>query len=486
MKPLIGSVASVATREMATSAFAATAAYRGSTMGKISASLRVGLFGLAALATSTVNAGVFINEFHYDNDGTDTNEKVEVVAPAGTSLTGWTVALYNGSGGARYATLNLSGTIADQCGGHGTAVVTATGMQNGAPDGLALVNASGAVVQFLGYEGSFTASDGPAAGMASTLVPQSEISTTPVGYSLQLSGSGSEYADFAWQAPRAHSFGSCNVGQSFAGGTPPPTGYYSGADTSSSANLRATLHGIIDDHTRFPYTSTATDTWDVLEFADEDPLDASRILDIYKNASYLKAGGGNTYYNREHTWPKSYGFPNDVASNYPYTDMHMLMLSDSSYNSSRNNKPYGNCTASCTEYPTQTYASAGGGGSVFPGNSNWANTSIWQTWGKLKGNVARALLYMDVRYEGGTHGGTGAAEPDLRLTDDLSLITTTGSNASVAYMGLLTVLLQWHAADPVTEAERLRNDAIHSYQGNRNPFVDHPEWVTCVYQNICG
>ena len=60
-------------------------------MGKITTHLRIGLFGLAVLATSTVNAAAFINEFHYDNDGTDTNEKVEVIAPAGTSMSGWTV-----------------------------------------------------------------------------------------------------------------------------------------------------------------------------------------------------------------------------------------------------------------------------------------------------------------------------------------------------------------------------------------------------------
>lgn len=454
-------------------------------MGKIGKRIRASLFGLAALA-SGANAGTFINEFHYDNDGTDSNEKVEIVAPAGTSLTGWKVVLYNGSGGASYATLSLSGTTADQCGGHGTAVVTATGMQNGAPDGLALVNASGAVVQFLSYEGTFTATDGPASGMASTQVTQAELSTTPVGYSLQLSGSGSQYADYAWQAPRAHSFGSCNAGQSFNGSVPPPTGYYSGANTSSASALRASLHAIIDDHKRIPYTSSATDTWDVLDLADEDPLNTGRILDIYKNASYAKAGGGNTQYNREHTWPKSYGFPNDVSTNYPYTDMHMLMLSDSGYNSSRGNKPYGNCTSTCTEYTTQAHAGAGGGSGVFPGNSNWANASIWQTWGKLKGNVARAVLYMDVRYEGGVHGVTNASEPDLRLTDNLSLVKTTTGNASVAYMGLLAVLLQWHAQDPVTEAERLRNDVIYSYQGNRNPFVDHPEWVACVYQNVCN
>ncbi|MDQ3510224.1 MAG: endonuclease [Pseudomonadota bacterium] len=453
-------------------------------MGKITTRMRAGLFGLAVFATSAANAAVFINEFHYDNDGTDTNEKVEVIAPAGTSMSGWKVALYNGSDGSQYATLNLSGTTANQCGGHGTSVVSAVGMQNGSPDGLALIDPNGAVVQFLGYEGTFVASNGAAAGKTSALVPQSETSTTPVGYSLQLSGSGSKAADFAWQSPRAHSFGACNAGQSFT--APPPTGYYSSVNTSSASNLRASLHALIDDHTRFPYTASTTDTWDVLEFADEDPLNSGRILDIYKNASYLEADGGNTFYNREHTWPNSYGFPNDGPGNYPYTDMHMLMLSDIGYNSGRGNKPYGNCTSSCTEYPTNAYAGAGGGTGVFPGNSNWSNASVWQTWSKLKGNVARALLYMDVRYEGGVHNVTGAAEPDLRLTDSVSLIATTGGNTSIAYMGFLSVLLQWHSQDPVTEAERLRNDAIFSYQGNRNPFVDNPQWVACVYQNVCN
>lgn len=458
-------------------------------MHRIRRGVRAAALGLAVFVSGTASAGVFINEFHYDNEGSDTNEKIEVVAPAGTSLAGWSIALYNGNGGGQYATLSLSGTVADQCGGYGTAVVAATGLQNGAPDGFALVDSAGRVVQFLSYEGGFTASDGPAAGMASDPIPEAEDSGTPVGYSLQLAGSGSLYSDFAWQAPGAHSFGACNAGQTFGGGggsTPPPSGYYSGVDASSASRLRATLHAVIDDHQRFPYTSTATDTWDVLEFADEDPLDPGRILDVYENMSYPKFGGGNTYYSREHTWPKSYGFPTDGAGNYPYTDMHMLMLSDSGYNSARGNKPYGNCTASCTEYPTQAHAGAGGGSGVFPGNSNWANASIWQTWSARKGDVARAILYMDVRYEGGKHGVTGASEPDLRLTDDLGLIQTTGSNADIAYMGLLGVLLQWHAEDPVTEAERLRNDAIHSYQGNRNPYVDHPEWVDCMYRNLCN
>ncbi|MEZ5465378.1 MAG: endonuclease [Lysobacteraceae bacterium] len=687
----------------------------------MSVSIKTGaIAGLTALLLcANATAAVFINEFHYDNVNTDTNERVEVIAPAGTNLSGWSVQLYNGSNGTRYATLSLSGTTSNQCGGHGVVTVAAAGMQNGSPDGLALVNASGQVVQFLSYEGTFTASDGPAAGMASSDVGVSETTSTPVGHSLQLAGSGDEASDFSWQNPAASSFGSCNPGQTLDGGSPPPPpppsgnelqngvaktglsastgnslsyqitvpadatdlsfvtsggsgdadlyvkfgsapttssydcrpyasgsnetcsfaspqtgtyhvmlraystfagvslvasydesappppppppppsgntlskgvpvtglsassgnalnytmtvpsgasdlsfitsggsgdadlyvkfgsapttssydcrpyangnaetcsfaspqagtwhvmvrayssfsglslvgdytasggpggpgGYYNGVTTTSASALRSSLHMVIDDHTRFPYTSGSTDTWDILDFADEDPTNQSRILDIFKNASYAKSGGGNTNYNREHTWPKSLGFPDDVASNYPYTDTHMLMLADINYNSSRGNKPFGNCNASCTEYPTGAYAGQGGGSGSFPGNSNWSNSQIWQVWSKLKGNVARAMFYMDIRYEGGTHGVTGASEPDLRLTDNLSQITASSGNASVAYMGLLSVLLQWHAEDPVDEGEVLRNDAIQTYQGNRNPFVDHPEWVACIYQSVCN
>ena len=70
-----------------------------------------------------------------------------------------------------------------------------------------------------------------------------------------------------------------------------PTGYYDSVDISSAAALHDSLHEIIDDHQRFPYTSSATDTWDILESADEDPNNPSKIIGIYKNESYTKAGG---------------------------------------------------------------------------------------------------------------------------------------------------------------------------------------------------
>jgi endonuclease I len=271
-----------------------------------------------------------------------------------------------------------------------------------------------------------------------------------------------------------------------------PSGYYASVNTSSPALLRSTLHAAIDDHLRIPYTATATDTWNVLELADQHPTDASLILDVYKNAAYAKVGAGNTLYDREHSWPKSFGYPNDVVANYPYTDCHALFLCDSSYNSSRSNKPYDNGLASWAEKITEANAGAGGGSGVFPGNSNWTEgTSLlgaWQTWNSRKGDVARALMYLDVRYDGGTHAVTGAAEPDLILTDDLNLIaaSNTGANLSVGYMGKLSILRQWHAQDPVDAREVARNNAVYAAQGNRNPFIDNPQWVECLYGTTCS
>ncbi|GJM22797.1 MAG: hypothetical protein DHS20C15_27120 [Planctomycetota bacterium] len=271
----------------------------------------------------------------------------------------------------------------------------------------------------------------------------------------------------------------------------PPT-YYNSVDNSTPASLRATLHEVIDDHARFPYTSGGTDTWDILELADEDPNNSSNILDVYRNASYAKQGGGNSNYDREHTWPSSYGFPDDNSSNMPFTDAHQLRLCNSSYNSSRGNKPFKTSSIAGSERVTEMNNGKGGGVGVYPGQSNWTSGSgpsgIWETWIGRRGDVARSLFYLDVRYEGGLHGLTGVSEPDLILTDNVALISAsnTGSNEPVAYMGLVSVLYQWHLQDPVDADEQARNDVIFGFQGNRNPFVDHPEWADCLFGPSCS
>ena len=120
-------------------------------------------------AIASPGTPVFINEFHYDNTGTDAGEFVEIAGPAGTVLTGWSVVLYNGANGLKYDTDALAGSIPDQQNGFGTVSLSypVNGIQNGAPDGIALVNGT-TVVQFLSYEGAFTALD----GLCLTLLPE--------------------------------------------------------------------------------------------------------------------------------------------------------------------------------------------------------------------------------------------------------------------------------------------------------------------------
>lgn len=200
--------------------------------------LLVALVALVALPTTAAAqpgaaSPIFINEIHYDNTGTDAGETIEVVAPEGTNLTGYSLVLYNGSGGAAYDTKALSGTVG------ASRTVTQSypvnGIQNGAPDGVALIGPGNTVIQFLSYEGAFTAVGGPAAGVTSTDIGVSESGSEPAGLSLQLSGSGDAYGDFTWQSARASSFGALNSGQAYTagggpgGGDPPPPAPCAGA-----------------------------------------------------------------------------------------------------------------------------------------------------------------------------------------------------------------------------------------------------------------
>jgi hypothetical protein len=110
---------------------------------------------------------------------------------------------------------------------------------------------------------------------------------------------------------------------------------------------------------------------------------------------------------------------------------------------------------------------------------NYRNTTVWETWIGRRGDVARAQFYADVRYSGDT-----GVEPDLILTDNTDLIVAVSDNASVAYMGVLQTLIQWHYEDPVDDRERNRNDVVQSFQGNRNPFIDHPEFVAYIFEGV--
>jgi hypothetical protein len=161
-----------------------------------------------------VGDAIWINEIHYDNDGTDTGEGIEVAGVAGLDLTQYEIELYNE--GVAYDLIALTGSLPDQQNGLGTAWVSlpANGLQNGPSDGVALVRTqTSQVLFFIGYEGTSTASDGNASGMTAMDIGVEEAGTTPAGQSLQLTGTGNSYADFTWAGPATATPGQPNGGQ---------------------------------------------------------------------------------------------------------------------------------------------------------------------------------------------------------------------------------------------------------------------------------
>jgi hypothetical protein len=147
-------------------------------LGTLVASL--GIVGLPALASAAAPTTPFISEIHYDNAGADVGEFVEIHLPPGTTSEGLSVVLYNGNGGGTYGSTALPVVTATDTAA--VAVVEYTGtLQNGAPDGLALVRSDGTVAEFLSYEGTFTATAGPAAGMLSTDIGSPRRAPSPLG-----------------------------------------------------------------------------------------------------------------------------------------------------------------------------------------------------------------------------------------------------------------------------------------------------------------
>ncbi|WP_246835554.1 ExeM/NucH family extracellular endonuclease [Micromonospora sp. MH33] len=163
--------------------------------------------GAPALAEAAAS-DPFISEIHYDNAGTDAGEAIEVEAPVGFDLSGWQIVLYNGANGAAYNTRTLSGVV--PAAGVVVANYPTDGIQNGSPDGVALVSPTGTVTEFLTYEGTFAAIGGPANGMTGTDIGVAETTNTPVGYSLQK-------VNGKWNPEAPNSFGARNG----SGGTDP-------------------------------------------------------------------------------------------------------------------------------------------------------------------------------------------------------------------------------------------------------------------------
>lgn len=234
-----------------------------------------------------------------------------------------------------------------------------------------------------------------------------------------------------------------------------PTGYYDSAEGLQGEELKAALNQIITNHTDYPYTSSSTDTWDILKESDRDPTNPDNVILIYTGWSVEAGLPGEEYDNgngwsREHIWAKSHGFPSE--SQDAYRDAHHLRPCDISVNSARGTKDFDN-----------------GGTPHSEATECNTDSDSWEPRPAVKGDIARMMFYMATRYEGEN------GDPDLELVD------YTGTSTDTPYFGKLSTLIQWNEEDPVDDFESNRNEVVYSYQGNRNPFVDHPEFVDAIY-----
>jgi endonuclease I len=237
--------------------------------------------------------------------------------------------------------------------------------------------------------------------------------------------------------------------------------YYADALAAESKEaLRGSLHDIISaDYVRIPYS----DLWDKFietdsVLADDDPPEAQvRLVYTQRTGPYSKRLSGRPAvagdWNREHTWPKSRGLGGSATPQY--SDLNHLRPADYLANSERGNKNFGPA-----EHAVR------GSLDVSAGKES---RNTFEPKDEVKGDVARMLFYMTVRYP------------------HLELVTGDAPEGSrEPKMGQLCTLLAWHEVDPVSVDETRRNAAVCRIQKNRNPFIDNPDWATHLWGDSCS
>jgi len=256
-----------------------------------------------------------------------------------------------------------------------------------------------------------------------------------------------------------------------------PAGYYDSAEGLSGFVLKTELSNIISNgHNPQSYG----DLWnayydsDVDEFYEND----GTILDIYSedpdgqdpynyslgNDQCGNYQGEGDCYNREHLFPKSWF--NDQAP--MFTDIHHIYPTDGSVNGARSNFPFG-------EVGSANYTSQNGtkrGNNVYDFNGAYTGT-VFEPIDEFKGDVARVWLYMATRYE--------SQVADWENNTGQSDIALNGTSDQVFEDWMISMLLNWHFADPVSPKEINRNNEAFFFQGNRNPYIDNPAFVASIW-----
>lgn len=230
-----------------------------------------------------------------------------------------------------------------------------------------------------------------------------------------------------------------------------PAGYYNGTEGKKGDELKSALHNIIDQHVDFSYS----DCKYIMNYADSDPANENNIILFYTKRSQANTswGSGGDYVNREHVWAKSHG--NFVDIRPMDGDAFNLHPADASVNITRSNYDFDECSDF---------------GTLIAEADAYYSSSQYKFEPKdaAKGEVARTIFYMSVRYEG-TDG-----ELDLEVVDAVN-------TSALAQHGKLSTLLQWNRDFPPTDLERRRNERIFEAQSNRNPFIDNPGYADLIW-----
>jgi endonuclease I len=241
-----------------------------------------------------------------------------------------------------------------------------------------------------------------------------------------------------------------------------PNGYYNGCGGSGTGLKLAVHNAIKKNHAVLGYASLwqsyyTTDVkpngklWDIYSYVYTGSQPYEYILGNNQCGQYSQEGD---CYNREHTWPQSYF----VNADPMVCDLHQVFPTDGTVNGIHGNNPYGNVT---TANKTTMQGAKSGSSSSYPGYGG----DVFEPIDSFKGDIARAYFYMNARY----------------TTEDGGWTNWTMANGAELKTAAIKVLLAWHHLDPVSQKEIDRNEAIFNIQGNRNAFVDHPEFADCIW-----
>jgi endonuclease I len=301
-----------------------------------------------------------------------------------------------------------------------------------------------------GFTANWNASSG-ATGYYFDLSLTSSFSSFVSGYqdyyiaatSLVIAGLAAE-TTYYYRVRASNSAGTSPNSNSISATTDAPDpfdGYYASADGLSGTALKNALHNIIDNNTNTNYDDAKLELFQNLD------NNGGVVRCVYTGRDYTvnSTYNGSSDPNTEHTYAQSWFGTSET--NIKKADLHHLFVTNMNVNSSRSNYPFDDVV-----YVTNTYTYANGYYSYKGTNSG--GKTVFEPADQHKGNLARALMYFSVRYE---------------------------MTLSQGGVDMLDTLLDWHLADPVDEAEQIRNTKVQLYQGNRNPFVDYPEFASYIW-----